>query len=1447
MSEDGNNRARRTTNKNINYNEKQVDAEIAKRIQQHEKDASKAGTPSKKNRKGTPVGGRTSANSSGSNSSNDSGSGNNGTKFKYHKFIHDKQTVWNFIPKLPPSFRKNSRFSNVLDLDDSFVDIKSQILFNDESTLLNVNETIYMVSEPPGEPYYIGRVVEFIPKAEFRQEIESSSHLITKYPAKYFQIRMNWYYRPRDIQERVNNPDPRLVYASLHQDICPISSYRGKCTVLHRVEMMDFLPNETESIVRPNVFFFDQLFDRYTLRYYNVYSTDKLLNYLDSRSPYLYALNKRYRYVYTEEKYPFEKVLQKYVFKNHNIKDDEEPWDQRCQICREWALSNESLCCDECGVHIHLYCMDPPLERKPNRGIVWVCFNCIKLQENTKEALDRVKREQQEESDYICNSRETLNDIATNAINSNIGYNKENCWFQYAGLHAISTMDAILSEKIFLPFPFKGSRFGSRFQWSGCNETKDTKTLIPYKDNVDERGTDKSADLLWVMDTSKLAKEQVDQYVAKCKREMPESLKMQPESCNFLDYIVKALKDNNYNVELAFKQSMGSLSRQTLKEPTFSEDELSRFEEAIKMFGPELRPVYEHVKTQPMSMIVRLFYNWKKTERGRFVRGKFHKLKEMNKKTTEEDDSIETRHSQDVPILRKRPVTEEPEFRYVDDSSFDTTRLSLANKDFQCMFCQVNYSPMWYKVTGGSDEEHIKARVQSGVNEKAETAEKSKMNKMSDSDKLGALCIRCARLWRRYAIHWQHPLEVIKKLCGTSASNYHSFLEKIVEEENINSFTLSPQTSKSKNLEWELVQDAELIVRQRLKVFEDPSTLTKMRKHSMNFHKQLAKMVTRPYNKYAYDITNMKYELNSFLKDIKKERSKHTQAPKIASNNLSTQSENVNPGLRGSEIVASSKHSRKNASSEANKTSTHKRKQPPAEKGEKLQSVTQLSTLLDVGTLKNVKMVVDKKFESVQLEKKIYEELLPKKHQREDGSEKNKVAKKVKSDHASAKNMDELRKVLDIMDDLNPLPKPVPVIFNGRNTTDFLQAYQKLEMRNENIESSVSSINKGKSSSPFGKDSEFLSEYPDKDRHFCCVCKGGFSGANDNEISCQNCGLNVHATCYGVPLKGSRSHDGVKWSQHRWLCDPCSNDLNPIISTTYNCSLCYAKELDYAGSKRGSAHACPDALKCTTDGKWVHAICSLFNDHIYYGDGPLMQPAVNVTTEVLRNKDTLCNICEMKGGGFVTCDKCPQKFHITCAQDAPGYRLLFKIDYIPDSENYIGTIIINEADKTRVVLSPKIICNKHNDDQLVSQQYHPIDSHMNYYSFIELYSKHFKRNITSNTVLTRYVEQQALRNDGKVVYDKLLSHDEISNKHLTSEPFVLKIKKLCERCSTTNNLLWFNDHLCHNCHLQKTNSRGICEQLPVALRRPTASSNEILSHTDKERLLDGVDRGSSTL
>jgi BAH domain len=106
-------------------------------------------------------------------------------------------------------------------------------------------------------------------------------------------IRVNWFYRPRDIQR--NMTDTRLVFACMHTDISPLTSLRGKCQILHRSEISDL----DEYRKKKNSFWFERMYDRYIQRFYEVISTKAVIN-VPARVKK--ALDERWRFLLVEEK-----------------------------------------------------------------------------------------------------------------------------------------------------------------------------------------------------------------------------------------------------------------------------------------------------------------------------------------------------------------------------------------------------------------------------------------------------------------------------------------------------------------------------------------------------------------------------------------------------------------------------------------------------------------------------------------------------------------------------------------------------------------------------------------------------------------------------------------------------------------------------------------------------------------------------------------------------------------------------------------------------------------------------------------------------------------------------------------------------------------------------------------------------------------------------------------
>lgn len=141
------------------------------------------------------------------------------------------------------------------------------------------SDHVYLVCEPPGEPYYLARIMEFL-------------HAKNDHGLPIDALRVNWYYRPRDIGRKVN--DTRVIFASMHSDTCPLTSLRGKCQILHRHD----IGNLDDYRKVKDSFWYEKMFDRYIHRYYEVIPTSQVIN-VPMRVKKV--LDERWRFVIVEQ------------------------------------------------------------------------------------------------------------------------------------------------------------------------------------------------------------------------------------------------------------------------------------------------------------------------------------------------------------------------------------------------------------------------------------------------------------------------------------------------------------------------------------------------------------------------------------------------------------------------------------------------------------------------------------------------------------------------------------------------------------------------------------------------------------------------------------------------------------------------------------------------------------------------------------------------------------------------------------------------------------------------------------------------------------------------------------------------------------------------------------------------------------------------------------------
>ncbi|KAK8219783.1 putative PHD type zinc finger protein with BAH domain-containing protein [Zalaria obscura] len=207
----------------------------------------------------------------------------------------------------------------------------------------------------------------------------------------------------------------------------------------------------------------------------------------------------------------------------------------------------------------------------------------------------------------------------------------------------------------------------------------------------------------------------------------------------------------------------------------------------------------------------------------------------------------------------------------------------------------------------------------------------------------------------------------------------------------------------------------------------------------------------------------------------------------------------------------------------------------------------------------------------------------------------------------------------------------------------------------------------------------------------CAVCKTLEIGV-EQPISCAHCKLTVHKQCYGMA-------DQVVPS--KWVCDQCSNDRTPTVSTDYACTLCpvhetklelfeppkvsHKKKTDREREKERlerelidkakqdytkrqtelNRPALPrEPLKKTDGNNWMHVLCAVFTPEIRFSNARVLERAENQGMIPMSRYEMVCKVCKARDhqGACISCSHtgCNANFHVTCAHEA-GYTFGFDV------------------------------------------------------------------------------------------------------------------------------------------------------------------------------------------
>ncbi|KAF3056298.1 E3 ubiquitin-protein ligase SNT2 [Daldinia childiae] len=641
----------------------------------------------------------------------------------------------------------------------------------DDGTVLEANDHVYLVCEPPGEPYYLGRIMEFL-------------HVQNDVTKGVDALRINWYYRPKDIGKKVN--DTRLVFATMHSDISPLTALRGKCQIRHKAEIDDM---ETYRKT-PDCFWYEKLYDRYIQKNYDVIPCFQIVNVPERVKK---VLDERWKYILVEQ--GRSKEFTSAV--------------KLCKRCSGYCASNDSVDCAVCQQTYHMNCVRPPLLKKPSRGFAWACAACSRAQERKLEArhtpslldphLEAEEEEPWEDDEDAIDTNRTspadgIDDSHQPATAEQI-YHASLWPYRYLGQHCKPEDALDYDDRI---YPRAGSRLGPKHQatvlpWygrpvklvkpleikkSGKKDGKQSKEAlaaleaekarrekrprwiqdeppgyVARGEDYDNDDPNNTAQLLWkpldAVETS-TTESQLDDYMATAKSKLVPMFNLPKESTNLKDVAINTLFKNDYDITKALKALL-KVDRSIFKEPELTTAELKKFEEGVTKFGSELYPITKLIKTVKHSQIVRFYYTWKKTDKGKQIWGNFSGRK--GKKEAKKAEATANKLQDDVADDQ-------------DDSAFDTEKAVKLKRSFICKFCSTKNSRQWRRAPNSAS-----GLVIEGGGKHA--------NKDKGIQYVGALCRRCAELWRRYAIQWEDMEDLAKKV---AAAGGRSWKRRVDEE-----------------------------------------------------------------------------------------------------------------------------------------------------------------------------------------------------------------------------------------------------------------------------------------------------------------------------------------------------------------------------------------------------------------------------------------------------------------------------------------------------------------------------------------------------------------------------------------------------------------------------------------------------------------------------------------
>lgn len=250
----------------------------------------------------------------------------------------------------------------------------------------------------------------------------------------------------------------------------------------------------------------------------------------------------------------------------------------------------------------------------------------------------------------------------------------------------------------------------------------------------------------------------------------------------------------------------------------------------------------------------------------------------------------------------------------------------------------------------------------------------------------------------------------------------------------------------------------------------------------------------------------------------------------------------------------------------------------------------------------------------------------------------------------------------------------------------------------------------------------------------CAICDQ-LEPQGDQHVSCRECRLTVHRSCYGI------MNNRV---QGKWLCDMCANDKNPQVSVDYRCVLCPVEhtEQDFIDQPKLTHHKKKmsdkdrerekvevqqarraaelyrkrqeelnrpvnprEPLKRTADNNWVHVTCAVWMPEVKFGSSKALQPAEGISSIPRSRYEETCKACNQVNGACISCHHCRASYHVECAKQQ-GHLLGFDITPIKSSRrDQFSIVAINGESGT---MTATLWCKDHVPTKTIAHPIHEV-------------------------------------------------------------------------------------------------------------------------------------------